>query len=1480
MSHRSGTVGDMSVEAASGGPSGNGTGTAPGRWRLHRAGIVNVYQYENEVLHFGGGRLLLRGVNGSGKSTAMNMLLPFLLTARQGRIDAAGEQSGILKSWMLNGRNDPQPVGYLWIEFERRGEYLTCGCGIKANRQSDTVTTWWFVTSKRPGIDVTLAERGSVPLSADGLRVALDGDEVFGERRRRDYRREVEHRLFGGASIDQHIGLINVVRSPRVGDRIDVDLPAHLLDALPQLSEQALAEAAQPLDDLEEHRRNVAELARTSAAIRGLLDVYRSYCVHELRRRVTEGRDRLGVLRRCTREEKARQRAAEAAAAEVQRLDVVIGDLDGEARRLRSEIAALEESQVYRSGQDLDALRDLVAELAGQRASGAERVADCQRRLATAGGQVKQAQHRGRDDRTKLNDDLATAAGLGERCGVAQRPPGPVAVSESPIPAVDVTGSDGRDEAGELAEPGETFDTTSVERRVDAAGGAVLQRRADVEEVEKARGRLDTAEEQLSRAEAALDVATKAARRAADRLAERTRLLGAARREWAARTGLWASEVHPLLRAAVVDAPTAAHFADLPRTSGADAPTAVLPSPFPRAADVGAPTVPATDARPSVEDTPALDDHEAVRARLLAEADNLVNHWRDAVAGIDFRLAGEREAADEAQALVTELAARTEPDPPRLGWQSAAEHCLADLVDFAPHLGHAERAGIEAALESSGLLSARLVNGGAVELANGDLVAIVAGGVPSPLSNHLTVTLPDRLVGDVDEGLVAKLLESISCDTSSGATTAVGTDGTFRIGSLSGRHSKEQAEFIGVTARRGALDRARQEAAERLEQARAVVSRSEAERADHQASLDEAVQHRSELPATNRILTALAEADAAADTDTVAGAEKAAAAERAAEAERESIGASDALQRVATTLALPADRDGLHAVGRDLGELSSVLDRCRSRLDTLRRSVDDWRSAADRRRTAVGDLGTEQDALVRIDSKHSSERARLVTIEDSIGDEYAAVVATRDHCKAELDEVETRLPATRSERDSAVEQRAESQAAARSAAARRAEAAQACEAMRLTLTEVLATPGLVDAVEDQDATAGRDGLSDRAPAAPAGAIVARSAGADGLREMIDAVEHLLPAGPDDATGAPAVSVATAGSRSVHRDTTGLDAARAGGLVHPIGADVTSADSVRQSLRQRRDALGAGWDAEARQPDPALPLVIDVTGPSGRAPLAASVRAVSRQHRQLAGLLNRKQDDALRELLQGLIAREIAEKVHGADRLVRLMNQRLDTVATAHEVGVRLRWRRSPELDPTTARMVDLLATRPDLRLEEDERELRRALSDRLDEARALQPDVPYRQLIADTLDYKQWHEMSVMLRREGGKETRLNRRTPLSEGEKKIVTYLPLFAAVAASYDALAEQQGTPDGGRGDIARFVLLDDAFAKVSEDNHASLFGLLVALDLDLIATSERLWGTHATVPELAITEVIRDANLGMILLEHYRWDGATLERSDTP
>ncbi len=145
------------------------------RWTLCRAGIANVYQYTDEVLRFGGGRLLLRGVNGSGKSTAMNMLLPFLLDADVRRIDAAGDQAGVLRSWMLAGRDETRPTGYLWLEMARGADHLTFGCGIKANRNTGNVVTHAIAlhgisgaTSRRSGLMALTAS----PISMRRTRTA------------------------------------------------------------------------------------------------------------------------------------------------------------------------------------------------------------------------------------------------------------------------------------------------------------------------------------------------------------------------------------------------------------------------------------------------------------------------------------------------------------------------------------------------------------------------------------------------------------------------------------------------------------------------------------------------------------------------------------------------------------------------------------------------------------------------------------------------------------------------------------------------------------------------------------------------------------------------------------------------------------------------------------------------------------------------------------------------------------------------------------------------------------------------------------------------------------------------------------------------------------------------------------------------------------------------------------------------------------
>src|ERR1700760_3972281 len=87
------------------------------RFRLHRAGIRNVWQYDEQEFAFGDGRLLLRGKNGAGKSKALEMLLPYLLDGDSRALDATGTGRTTLVWLMLDGFEQTNRLGYLWVEF-------------------------------------------------------------------------------------------------------------------------------------------------------------------------------------------------------------------------------------------------------------------------------------------------------------------------------------------------------------------------------------------------------------------------------------------------------------------------------------------------------------------------------------------------------------------------------------------------------------------------------------------------------------------------------------------------------------------------------------------------------------------------------------------------------------------------------------------------------------------------------------------------------------------------------------------------------------------------------------------------------------------------------------------------------------------------------------------------------------------------------------------------------------------------------------------------------------------------------------------------------------------------------------------------------------------------------------------------------------------------------------------------------------------
>lgn len=118
--------GDGAGGAASNGQARPRAERRPDRFRPTRAGLRNVWEYDDAVFHFAGGRMIFRGPNGSGKSNALALLFPFVLDGRAGAtyMDPHGGGRN-LKSLLLCQRRGDGPrryefesrVGYVWLEL-------------------------------------------------------------------------------------------------------------------------------------------------------------------------------------------------------------------------------------------------------------------------------------------------------------------------------------------------------------------------------------------------------------------------------------------------------------------------------------------------------------------------------------------------------------------------------------------------------------------------------------------------------------------------------------------------------------------------------------------------------------------------------------------------------------------------------------------------------------------------------------------------------------------------------------------------------------------------------------------------------------------------------------------------------------------------------------------------------------------------------------------------------------------------------------------------------------------------------------------------------------------------------------------------------------------------------------------------------------------------------------------------------------------
>jgi uncharacterized protein (TIGR02680 family) len=1332
--------------------------TIPGdtaRFRLSRSGILNVWQYDDQTFTFAGGRLLLRGANGAGKSKTLEMLLPFVLDGDKLRMTASGRHHTSLLWLMTDGYAGASRTGYLWVEFTRPGEdgqmvTVTCGVGIRASDSARQATAWFFTSPRRVGHDLHLEDE-SGPLSMQRCRAEVDSDGHFFESAKR-YRDHVGQLLFG-LPPDEYADLLRLLywlRQPQIGEDIEPErLAKQLEQALPQVDDGALRTAGDTFDELEAFGEQIDQRDRAATAVADFVRTYAGYARGVLTARalaVVEADRELGQRRSSLRSSERQLKLVQADQTSTR------ADLDAarvEHETTRSRIGELEKGPEARAQQRMLELARRVTDL-DSAATRSRRVADDARDRA---GASVEREHHARDgvvaDGARLHGDLTeTAQSLG-RAGCAT----PFAIPSGLPVTTDVSAPTAVAAAEQMAGR-----VREVRTAVGALRAAVLVVENAERNAQEARSRSLSAEQRVAEVEQRAEEAARVVRAASEENVRCEQVLTDGLQSW--------------LREP-------------------DAVDLVLP-------ELTADNLAGLEALVRAAVTPVRAGHEEAEGVAAAAI-------RD---GEQQSLALRERRAD--------VEAEADPNPPEPMWLRDSRIGLDGaplwrLVDFREPLPEQQRAGLEAALEGAGLLDAWVhPDGRVVDHARRDMTLQAS----SPAAGSAGSTVSDVLRPDPPEGcavpatVIESLLACIGLDDRQ-AQIGVTRDGRWRSGPAEGRTEKPRAQYIGATARAAERQRRLQRLDDELAQLATVLDVARDAMAEARAHLVVLDAWTASRPRHEQVLNAWAKQSAAEQSAVCVRSELDTARAVGTAARAEAGARWCALEELAATHSLPTTSTGLAARREELAMLVSRLDRHELRLDGLTRALALWTAFADQARSDDDEAQTrlrectEAEQLAtgvaaEYDELRSSVGASVVELEQRLSELrrlFAAAATRRDELQATLDVINESIGTTRT--------RVQGNVASVGAAE------PVLELARNALSALMEVPGLVASGLGPDAGPGL-GASDVAQADTTTAA---------------AILGLEP--PPRDVDANAVLAATGSLQSGPAATLEPRVSEVHGVLTAVGRDDTGD----------------------------LPLVV----------LAERLRASVTEDREL--LTERE-----RRLFEDHVLGQLGDALRGvrlkAEELVIAMNELLHGVTTSQGIRVRLRWKLRDDIPAEARRAVQLLGEPLGALLPDERRDLRESLHRLIEVARAEAPEESYAEHLAQALDYRRWFTFRIQYHRpEATDWTALHRKSPLSQGEQKVLCYLPLFAAAAAHFTSVA-------GAAPHAPRFILLDDAFPKIDTRTHPLLFGLLVDLDLDFVITSERLWGDHATVPELAIYEALRSPTERGIAQYEHRWDGHRL------
>jgi uncharacterized protein (TIGR02680 family) len=1359
------------------------------RWQPLRIGVLEMFHYDAEEFWFRNGHLLLRGNNGTGKSKLLSLTLPFLFDGylHPSRIEPDGD-SGKKMAWNLLMNAYERRIGYTWIEFGRLVDgqpvYLTLGAGLSAAASRNDVDSWFFILEDehggpRIGRDLWLTNPQKVVLTQERLREALEGKgQVF--RSASAYRRAVDERLFrlGPKRYDALIDTLIQLRHPQLSKKPDEKGLSHALtEALPPMPQELLVDVAEALNQLEEDRRQLEDFQQLAEAVDRFNQRYRIYAGTLSRRQARELRQAQTDFDNAGRERnEAQLRLEQAQTQEIQAQDELQQiELSLAAHRTRLQTLMLDPTN--KDAGNLDT---------------AEQEAEKRHKSAQA------AHTSWTEAATQLEREERNVQSCEKEAANAE-----ASLARSRHECADYAGAVGltADYAGHafasLAPP--ELVAVTVKEMDAAQTGLRKMVAARREHLALLRRR----HLELSQSEQALDLRREALRERQQEFdsagARRAEADAAVERIGQELIDQWIKYCASLQQLRFdVEAPLDELSQWVVQCDG--------PNPM----------------RQGLMEA----QHRAgvAHAARQADLDRMLEQLRREQTELEFERQQLSEGRDTAPPLPYTRATNTRSD--RAGapfWQ---------LIDFHDHVDSITRAGMEAALEASGLLDAWVTPDGALAtMDNGtlwqDAQMISRPSAPSDsLASCLRAAVPSGVA--IPENMIERLLGCVSCaeNDPEDSEAWISPAGRFRLGTLTGAWSKPEAVYIGFAARAAARARRLAEIDLELKQLednhaeikrnfeQLAADRSRAEQEWHDAPLDQSLAQAHLTAATRErefqdVRSKLSQAETLCH-----------------EAEEATQKLRGALERDAADLRLPMLADALPAIDAALENLNDALYRLVQAVMEWRRAWPALEQQRTRQAEAQAQVSRTGELLEISRTEAAQARAHFETLRGSIG--------------AKVETLRQQIAEARREVD-------------------------AGEDNQKAAGETFRKAGEARAVADEKAKRAEDVLAQRGQArAAAVARLQRFAESSLLSSALPEIE--LPDLKIEWTIDPALTLA----RRAEQALSGIkdDDATLERLQRQISDDLSELQRALGALGHRASAEPGAWG-----------FVVQIVYQNRPERPDRLMARLNDEISQRSELLTAREREVLENHLQAEIATEIQHLLRSAEKHVNAINAELHKRPTSTGVRYRLQWLPLTENEgaPTglEAARQRLLNTSADLWSAEDRSLVGKMLQQRITDERKLADTGTDRDAglslidqLARALDYRHWHHFRVQ-RLQDGQWRKLS--GPASSGERALGLTVPLFAAIASFYS---------QGSYVHAPRLMLLDEAFAGIDDAARAHCMGLIREFDLDFVITSEREWGCYAELPGVAICQLLRREGVDAIYVSRWTWDGRSKRREEDP